>query len=174
MTEMLAQTGIDQLPHPGQSLMLALGGEFAGRRQGLRYFSMASQNSGDAFLVQALAAVITGGDQLGDTGRSMCSALRHWARVTAVAAPVDIGLVDDHQIGDLDDALLDRLQVVAGIRQLQQAENVDHAGHRRFRLADADRLDDDHVEAGRFAEQHGFARLFGDAAERTRPTGWAG
>jgi hypothetical protein len=79
---------------------------------------------------------------------------------------VDIGLVDDHQVGNLDDALLDRLQVVAGIRQLQQTENVDHAGHRRFRLADADGLDDDDVVAGRFAEQHRLARLFGNAAQR--------
>ncbi len=32
---------------------------------------------------------------------------------------------------------------------------------------DADRLDDDHVVAGGFAEQHGLAGLVGDAAQRT-------
>jgi hypothetical protein len=35
-------------------------------------------------------------------------------------------------------------------------------------LSDADRFDDDHVETGRFADEHRFARLVGDAAERTR------
>ena len=35
---------------------------------------------------------------------------------------VDVGLVEDDQVGHLDDALLDRLQVVAGIGQLQQHE----------------------------------------------------
>ena len=47
--------------------------------------------------------------------------------------------------------LLDRLEVVARIGQLQQDEDVGHARDRRLALADADGLDDDHVEAGRLA-----------------------
>ena len=38
-------------------------------------------------------------------------------------------------------------------------------GDRRLGLADADRLDQHDVAAGRLAEQHGLARLAGDAAE---------
>jgi hypothetical protein len=35
-------------------------------------------------------------------------------------------------------------------------------------LSDADRFDDDHVETGGFADEHRFARLVGDATQRTR------
>jgi hypothetical protein len=42
----------------------------------------------------------------------------------------------------------------------------------RLRLADADRLDDDHVEAGRLADQHGLARLSATPPS-ARPTGSA-
>ena len=46
---------------------------------------------------------------------------------------VEVGLVDDDQVGQLHDALLDRLQVVAGVGQLQQHEHVGHAGDRGSR-----------------------------------------
>ena len=49
----------------------------------------------------------------------------------------------------LDDALLDALQIVAAAGQQQHEEEVDHVGDRDLGLADADRLDDDDVEAGR-------------------------
>jgi hypothetical protein len=78
---------------------------------------------------------------------------------------VEVGLVEHDHIGQFDDALLDRLQVVASVRQLQQHEHVGHAGHRSFRLADTDGFDDDHVEAGRLAHQHGFARARRDTAQ---------
>ena len=52
------------------------------------------------------------------------------------------------------------------LRQLQQHEQVDHAGDRDLALADADRLDDHDVEAGRLAHQHRLARARGHAAER--------
>jgi hypothetical protein len=38
-------------------------------------------------------------------------------------------------------------------------------------LADADRLDDDDVVAGGFAQQHGLAGLLGDAAQRCHDDG---
>jgi hypothetical protein len=41
-------------------------------------------------------------------------------------------------------------------------------GHRGFRLADADRLDDDDVVAGGFAQQQGLARVLGDTAQAAR------
>ena len=39
---------------------------------------------------------------------------------------VQIGLVDDDDVGQLDDALLDRLQIIARVWKLQQGEYVDH------------------------------------------------
>ncbi len=42
---------------------------------------------------------------------------------------VAVSLVDRDQIRDLQDALLDALQVVAGSRQHQHDEEVDHVGH---------------------------------------------
>ena len=71
-----------------------------------------------------------------------------------------------HQVGQLHHALLDGLQVVAGVGQLQQHEHVGHAGHRGLALADADGLDDDDVVAGGLAHQHRLARLLGHAAQR--------
>ena len=79
---------------------------------------------------------------------------------------VEVRLVDDDQVGQLHHALLDRLQVVAGVRQLHQHEHVRHARRGRLALADADRLDDDDVVAGRLANQHRLARLLGHPAQR--------
>ena len=81
-------------------------------------------------------------------------------------AGIEVGLVDDDQVGELHHALLDRLQVVAGIGQLQEQEHVGHAGDRGLALADADRLDDDDVVAGRLDDAHRLARRRRDAAER--------
>ena len=77
-----------------------------------------------------------------------------------------VGLVDHHEVGELDDAALDALQLVAGARREQQQKAVDHVGDRALALADADRLDHDHVEAGRLAGERGLARAPRDPAER--------
>ena len=79
---------------------------------------------------------------------------------------VDVGLVDDHQIGHFHHALLDRLQVIARIGQLHQYEHVGHVGHRGLGLAHAHGLDDYHVVARRLAHGDGVARLLGHAAQR--------
>ena len=81
---------------------------------------------------------------------------------------VAVGLVDRDQVGELDQALLDALQLVAGAGQQQDQEKVDHAGDHRLGLADTHRLDQDHVEARRLAQQHGLARHPRDAAQRAR------
>jgi hypothetical protein len=81
-------------------------------------------------------------------------------------AGIEVGLVDDDQVGELHHALLDRLQVVAGVGQLQEQEHVGHAGNRGLALADADGLDDDDVVAGRLDDAHRLARRRRDAAER--------
>ena len=81
-----------------------------------------------------------------------------------------VGLVDDDEVGELDDPALHALQLVAGARREQQHEQVDHAGDRDLRLADADGLDEHDVEAGRLAHEHRLAGAPRDAAERARPT----
>jgi hypothetical protein len=96
----------------------------------------------------------------------MVSAAFIWPRAKAAARSSMSALLKTIRSAISTIPLLDRLQVVAGVRQLQQHEDVDHAGDRRFGLPDADRLDDDHVETGRFADQHRFTRLVGHPAQR--------
>ena len=79
---------------------------------------------------------------------------------------VTVGLVDRHQVGELEDALLDALQLVAGARQHEHQEEVDHVGDDRLGLPDADGLDQHHVEAGGLDHDHGLPRRAGDPAER--------
>ena len=78
---------------------------------------------------------------------------------------VDVGLVDDHQIGNFHHAFFDGLQVVACIGQLHQHEHVGHIGHCRLGLAHAHGFDNDHVVACGFAHQHGFTGFFGHTAQ---------
>ena len=97
----------------------------------------------------------------------MCSAARY--SPAASLGPCDVvavRLVDGDHVGDLDHALLDALQLVASAGQHQHEEKVGHVRDRRLGLPDANRLDQDHVEAGGFADQHGLARLRGNPAER--------
>ena len=82
-------------------------------------------------------------------------------------AGIEVGLVDDDEVGELHHALLDRLQLVAGVRQLQEQEHVGHAGDRGLALADADGLDDHDVVAGSLDDAHRLARRRRDAAERS-------
>ena len=84
---------------------------------------------------------------------------------------IDVGLVDDDEVGELDHALLDRLQVVAGVGQLQQHEHVGHAGDRRLALADADGLDDDDVVAGGLARRSIASRVFSATPPSVPPRG---
>ena len=79
-----------------------------------------------------------------------------------------VGLGDDHQVGHLHNAALDALQLVACTGNLQQHEEVDHRMYGCFRLSDADRLDEYHVESGGLAQYDRLARLAGYAAQRSR------
>jgi hypothetical protein len=78
---------------------------------------------------------------------------------------VAVRLVDCDHVGQFDQAFLEPLQLVAGAGQHQRKEKVRHIGNGSFRLADAHRLDQDHVVAGRLAQQQGLARSCSDAAE---------
>ncbi len=64
---------------------------------------------------------------------------------------VAVGFVDRDHVGQLDDAFLDALQFVPGARHHQHQEKVGHVGDGGLGLADADRLDDQHVVARRLA-----------------------
>ena len=92
------------------------------------------------------------------------------ARVGAVA----VGLVDRDGVGELEDALLDALQLVAGAGQREHEEEVDHVGDGGLALADADGLDEHDVEAGGLAEEHRLARAARDAAGRQRRSATGG
>jgi hypothetical protein len=70
------------------------------------------------------------------------------------------------EVGDLHDAALDPLQLVAAARGDQQAEDVGHLGNHGLGLADADGLDQHHVVPRRLGQRDGLARAPGDAAKR--------
>ena len=57
-----------------------------------------------------------------------------------------VRLVHDEQIGDLHDARLERLHTVSGPRHRHHDRHVGGTRDLDLRLADTDRLDDDHVE----------------------------
>jgi hypothetical protein len=164
LVETLAQPGSDALPHPGFVLGTApLGQAPTGRLQFAPGACLAPeivqpraperaelQHPADRVRVRAQPA-----HGAGD--------LRPRARGSVL---VEVGLVDDHQVGQFHHALLDGLQVVARVGQLHQHEQVGHAGHGGLALAHAHGFDDDDVEARGLAQQHGFTRLLGHAAQR--------
>ena len=84
-----------------------------------------------------------------------------------------VALVDRDHVGHLHNAAFDSLQFVPGSCDLDQQEEVDHRMDGRFGLADTDRLDENHVEPGRFAQDNAFARFARHAAERSCRRGGA-
>jgi hypothetical protein len=110
--------------------------------------------------------VSTGGSQFGLACRKSRSAARIPPRHASRGRCCRRRLVDRERVGDLDDALLDALKLVARARQHEHEEEVDHRRHGHLGLADADGLDDDHVVARGLADEHRFARAARDAAER--------
>ena len=80
--------------------------------------------------------------------------------------PVAVGLVDRDDVGDLEDALLDALELVAGAGQGEEEEGVDHAGDGDLGLTHADRLDQHHVVPRGLEDRHRLHGRAGDPAER--------
>ncbi len=78
---------------------------------------------------------------------------------------VAVGLVDGDGVGQFHDPLLDPLQLVAAAGDEHHQEEVDHRADGDLVLARADRLDNDHIEPGRLADEHRLAGLAGHAAE---------
>ena len=79
---------------------------------------------------------------------------------------VAVGLVDRDHVRDLEDALLDALELVAGAGQRQEQERVDHPRDGDLGLADAHGLDQHDVVRRRLEHRHRLDRRPGDAAER--------
>ena len=78
---------------------------------------------------------------------------------------VAVGLVDRDHVGDLEDALLDALQLVAGAGEGEEQERVDHPGDGDLGLADADGLDQHDVVRRPPRAPHRLGGRAGDAAE---------
>ena len=107
-----------------------------------------------------------------DRRRPLAVAAHHPQRPGEVAGgdpglllAVAVGLVDRDHVGDLEDALLDALELVAGAGEGQEEERVDHAGHGDLGLPDADGLDEDHVVRRRLEHRHRLHGRPGDPAE---------
>ena len=77
-----------------------------------------------------------------------------------------VRLVHDERVGELEHAALQALQLVTGAGLEQDAEEVHERADGDLRLPDPDRLDDDHAEARRLAEEERLARPMRHAAER--------
>ena len=143
----IGEPGLDLGPEPAPDLPRALGGELAAVLERLAMASYRLPDRIDALLVQGRA-----GEHLGRPGgRRRPQQLQRRAvvglRALRRGEQLAVGLVDHHEIGELDDAALDALQLVAGAGREQQQKAVDHVGDRALALADADGLDHHHVEA---------------------------
>ena len=78
-----------------------------------------------------------------------------------------VGLVDHQQVGDLQNAGLDRLDVIAHAGGLDHQGGVRQAGDIHLGLAHADRLDQDQVKAGGIEYLHQGGGGRGQPAQRT-------
>src|ERR1700727_1617832 len=68
-------------------------------------------------------------------------ALESGERDSRTGGTVSVGLVDREYVGELEYALLDALELVAGAGQHEHDKDVDHVGDGALTLADADGLD---------------------------------
>ena len=94
------------------------------------------------------------------------SVARTWASTRS--APGRSALWIDDDVGDLEQAGLFPLQVVAGFRLQQQHEHVGQVAHRRVALAGADRLDQDQVETEGLEQTDQTLQMFGHGAMAAR------
>ena len=76
-----------------------------------------------------------------------------------------VGLVDDKEIADFEDAGLDRLDIVTESRHHDDDGGVGNADDIDLVLADADGLDDDDVPAGGIEDADDIVGRAGEAAE---------
>ena len=115
--------------------------------------------------VSAEHAMARGVHPDGEPGRKCNAFLASATARSAARDVVAVGLVDGHQVGHFHHAALDALQFVAGAGQRDQQKEIHHVVDGGFRLADSDGLHKDVPVAGRFAQQHRFARVLRHAAK---------
>src|SRR5690606_6310388 len=123
----------------------------------------------------------TGQRGCGQYTRLPC-AVGHWkdaesvhelpARFLRGGFAVAVRLRDHDDISHLHGSPLDALKLVAGARQRQEQEAVDHRMDGRLRLAGADGLYDDEVESRCLAQEDGLAGSMRDRTESPRAGGW--
>ena len=112
-----------------------------------------------------VASVLTIGGRQSPVARTCCSDSIASIDATVPIGALAIGLVDDEDVGDLHDAGLERLHLVAGARHERDDRDVGGADDVDFVLADADGLDEDDVLAGGVEDQRDFAGGARQAAE---------
>ena len=125
--------------------------------------SIASTSSGTPFPV--VASVFTIGGRHSSGARTSRSDRFASTDDTSPVGALAVGLVDDEDVGDLHDAGLERLHLVAGAGHQRDDRDVGGADDVHFVLADADRLDDDDVLAGGVEDERGVAGGARQAAE---------
>ena len=79
---------------------------------------------------------------------------------------VAVGFVNGNAVGHFQDTFFNALKFVARTRYHEDQEKIHHGGHAGFRLAHPYGFHQDDIKPGRFADQHGFPRFLGDAAQR--------
>ena len=157
----------DHRPHPADLLAAAPARPARRTRRGCPGGATTCSHTSASPVPSRALQVSTGGCQPSPRPRSSRSApASSRAAALASVAVRAVGLVDRDHVGQLEHALLDALQLVAGAGQRQQQERVDHLGDGGLGLADADGLDQDDVVAGRLDHHHRLAGGLGDAAER--------
>ena len=95
--------------------------ELAGLRHRRAVVSISVRNSATPSIFQR-ADVDDRRPPVGRSGAACAAPVSIAHRAATAAARIDVAAVDGDEIGDLDDTLLDRLQVVAGVRQLDERE----------------------------------------------------
>ena len=114
---------------------------------------------------QSMALVLRIGTRQARSLRVLVQAEQHAQLGGGLVGAGAVGLVDDEDIGDLQDARLDRLDVVAHAGHRHDDHRLRRAHDLDLGLPRADRLDDDDVEASGVERAHGVAGGGGQPAE---------
>ena len=168
--------GITGVPGVGKSTFIEAFGRYLigiGKRVAVLAVDPSSARSGGSILgdktrMSLLSAAPEAFIRPSPSGGSLGGVARRTreAMLVCEAAGYDVVIVETVGVGQLEDAALDALELVARAGQEEDEEEVDHRRDRELRLPDADRLDDDDVVARRLADEHRLARAARDAAER--------
>ena len=139
--EEIVQVFIDHVIHPVNDLTLTTVLENARFLRDLFKFAHDSPQFEQPGLLDGRAAVSMGfpafGSRTDEFAHSFILALRDLGTLEVIP----ICFVDDDRIGQLHDAFLDALEVIARPCQYDEHEEIDHGADGGFRLTDADGFD---------------------------------